>query len=86
MIHDFIAQLPQQWGTEDAETKVSSIESLELDGSPFKVTCFLKSPFRSIHFLFVVANTDVCVDLQNKIGHPALRHDQQMQVPVLEAR
>ena len=66
--------------------------------NPFVENAELKCslPSRSIHLHFsktspeffpvlAVANTGSCVGLQNKIGHPAFRYTQLMQVPVFSA-
>ena len=58
---------------------------------------FLADSFRSVHLQFskispeffpvlAVASTGSCVGQQNKIGHPAQRHRQLLQVSVLSAR
>ena len=52
--------------------------------APFIWICF-QNCFRAFSVL-AVANTGSCVGSQNKIGHPARRDRQSMQVPVLSVR
>ena len=54
-----------------------------LTARDFSFTNFCRSgPFTCIFLI----NTDSCVGPQNKIGHPAYRYKQVMQVPMLSAR
>ena len=48
-------------------------------------TCIFPKPLQ-IFPVLAVANTGSCVGSHNKIGHPAHRYRQVMQVPVLRAR
>ena len=50
------------------------------------LTCIFPKNFSRVFPVLAVANTVSCVGLQNKIGHPAHRYRQLMQVPVLSAR
>ena len=66
-------------------TPMPEISSLLISTLPVHSPAFFQNLSRVFPVL-AVANTSSCVGWQNKVGHPAYRYRQLMQIPVLSAR